>query len=84
MTVAGNYLPKCRQNRTVGIKLPWTLRSEANWNKTHRAAGFVWIAGGLMLIAGAFLPVPWLEPAVAALLVLFPLLYSFALHKRGS
>ena len=84
VTVAGNYLPKCRQNRTVGIKLPWTLRSEANWNKTHRAAGFVWIAGGLMLIAGAFLPVPWLEPAVAALLVLFPLLYSFALHKRGS
>lgn len=24
--VIGNYLPKCRQNYTIGIKLPWTLR----------------------------------------------------------
>ena len=24
----GNYLPKCRQNYTMGIKLPWTLADE--------------------------------------------------------
>ena len=29
----GNYLPKCRQNYTMGIKLPWTLNSEENWEK---------------------------------------------------
>ena len=23
--VIGNYLPKCRHNYTVGIRLPWTL-----------------------------------------------------------
>ena len=27
---AGNYLPKCRQNYTMGIKLPWTLADEDN------------------------------------------------------
>ena len=32
----GNYLPKCKRNYTVGIKLPWTLNNEVNWNKTHR------------------------------------------------
>ncbi|WP_242844611.1 SdpI family protein [Clostridium novyi] len=40
--ICGNYLPKCKQNYTVGIKLPWTLNSEENWNKTHRLGGYVW------------------------------------------
>lgn len=26
--VIGNYLPKCKQSYTVGIKLPWTLHDE--------------------------------------------------------
>ena len=43
--IIGNYLPKCEQNYTVGIKLPWTLNDEQNWNKTHRLAGIVWTAG---------------------------------------
>ena len=30
----GNYLPKCHQNRTVGIRIIWTLKNEANWNAT--------------------------------------------------
>ena len=37
--VSGNYLPKSRQNYTIGIKLPWTLADVDNWNKTHRLAG---------------------------------------------
>ena len=28
----GNYMHKIKQNYTVGIKIPWTLSSEANWN----------------------------------------------------
>ena len=48
-------MPKCRQNYTMGIKLPWTLADEDNWNRTHRMAGYVWTAGGiLMLIVGFF------------------------------
>ena len=42
----GNYLPKSRQNYTIGIKLPWTLADVDNWNKTHRLAGALWIAAG--------------------------------------
>lgn len=42
----GNYMPKCKQNYTTGIKVPWTLHSQENWNRTHRLAGWVWIIGG--------------------------------------
>ena len=32
LIVVGNYLPKCRQNYVIGIKLPWTLENEENWD----------------------------------------------------
>lgn len=38
----GNYLPKCKQNYTIGYRLSWALNDEDNWNKTHRLAGFLW------------------------------------------
>ena len=42
LLIVGNLLPKCRQTYTMGIKLPWTLANEENWNKTHRFGGKVW------------------------------------------
>ena len=37
--IVGNYLPKARQNYTIGIRIPGTLANEENWNRTHRLAG---------------------------------------------
>ena len=42
LIVYGNYLPKSKQNYTIGIKLPWTLHNADNWNKTHRMAGYLY------------------------------------------
>lgn len=46
--VIGNYLPKCRRNSTIGIKVPWTLSDEETWRRTHRLAGPLWVAAGLV------------------------------------
>ena len=35
----GNYMPKLRQNYTIGIKLPWTLCSEENWYRDTPVRG---------------------------------------------
>lgn len=83
--VIGNYLPKCRQSYTMGIKLPWTLGDEENWNATHRMAGKLWACGGLLTMPCALLP------AVAAfstmmgillVMVLVPTVYSYRLYKK--
>ena len=29
------YLPKIKQNNTIGIRIVWTLQDEENWNATH-------------------------------------------------
>ena len=50
-TVIGNYLPTVRQNRTLGLKAPWTLSNENCWNLSHRFAGRLMVVSGLLLIA---------------------------------
>lgn len=80
----GNYLPKCKQNSTMGIRIPWTLESEDNWNKTHRLAGRLWIIGGLVSIVCTFFGYPLLLFAVVAVIVAVPVVYSFALSRKQS
>ncbi|WP_324822780.1 SdpI family protein [Sinanaerobacter sp. ZZT-01] len=81
----GNYMPKSKQNYTVGIKLPWTLNSETNWNKTHRMAGYVWIAGGILLVLSSFFEVYAFPITIGVILLLavIPFLYSYFLYKKG-
>ncbi len=81
--IIGNYLPKTRQSYTVGIKLPWTLNDEENWNKTHRFSGFVWVICGAVILISSFLGGGFfflILPII--LLLLLPLAYSYLLYKR--
>lgn len=83
--IAGNYLPKCRQNHTIGIKVKWTLENEENWNATHRFGGKVWVIGGLLLIVGAFLPeamAVWVMVGSVIVLAAVPIVYSYCFHRR--
>ena len=64
--VIGNYLPKCRHNYTVGIRLPWTLD----------IAG----VGTLLSVFLSHAAVVWVAAIFVA--SLSPLVYSFVYAKR--
>ncbi|MBQ6601489.1 MAG: SdpI family protein [Clostridia bacterium] len=81
-TMLGNYLPKCKQSYTVGIKLPWTLDDSENWTKTHALAGKLWVAGGLLIIITAFLENPVIFFSIVVVMVLVPTVYSYLLFKN--
>lgn len=78
----GNYMPKTRQNYTIGIKVPWALDNEENWNRTHRLAGYLWVAGGIILVilSLAGLTNPLLLIGVVLFFTLVPTIYSWWLH----
>jgi len=82
-TIIGNYLPKCKQNYTIGIKIPWTLNNEENWNKTHRFAGFLWVVCGIAIMLSGFFGSFWIFLPIALLMVLAPFAYSYYLHRKG-
>ena len=81
----GNYLPKVKHNRTLGIKIYWTLNNEENWNKTHRFAGKIWVVGGLVLLLLIFVPLEamvLLAICVIAALMIIPIIYSYNVFRR--
>ncbi|HEY0411890.1 MAG TPA: SdpI family protein [Allosphingosinicella sp.] len=83
----GNQLGKSRSMYLVGIRTPWTLASEEVWIRTHRLGGKLMVAGGLLLIVLALLPVPSgpfsaAFAAIIGLMVAVPVAYSYLLWRR--
>ncbi|MBQ8354787.1 MAG: SdpI family protein [Oscillospiraceae bacterium] len=81
----GNWLPKIKQNSTLGIKIKWTLYNEENWNRTHRFAGFVWVIGGVIFCLMGFVAekaLLFLLPLEVILLAVVPMVYSWNLARK--
>jgi uncharacterized membrane protein len=88
LILCGNYLPKSRQNYVVGIKLPWTLNSADNWNRTHRMAGYLYVFCGIALIVASFLFfgksfLLILILSILTLMIIAPVLYSYLLYRKN-
>lgn len=81
--ILGNYVHKVKQNYTVGMKLPWTLNSEENWNRTNRMTGWILILSGLLFLMNSLLLKTEIVLAVILLVILVPMIYSFILYKKG-
>lgn len=83
--VIGNYLPKTRQNYTIGIRIPWTLDNETNWNRTHHMAGYLWAAGGILMMLMALTGISSgpLFAGIVVVMIIIPSIYSFWLHTQG-
>ena len=78
----GNYMPKCKHNYSIGVKTPWTLNDEENWYKTHRFAGILWVAGGVLIMATSFLGIFWLFMIVLVPMAFAPMIYSYCIYRK--
>ena len=85
--VMGNYLRTIKPNYFVGIRVPWTLEDEENWQKTHRLGSALWVTGGLLLLA--IFPFfgrttySVIFTVVIISIALLPVIYSFYLYKKA-
>ena len=80
--IVGNYLPKCPHNYTIGIKIPWTLNSEENWNRTHRFAGPIWVIAGFLFIITSFIGSVVFGIIIILAASFFPMIYSYLYYKK--
>ena len=84
--IIGNYLPKVKQNNTIGIRVVWTLQDEENWSATHRFSGKLWVASGVLcMLCGLFgesiaALVLYIVSIMAAAIV--SILYSYLFYKK--
>ena len=90
LLVIGNYLPKCQQNHTIGIRIPWALKDEANWNATHRFGGWCYVLASIPTLCLALIHQPWsigVGIGILLLATLAPILFSFLYYckqKKGT
>lgn len=85
--VLGNLMYNIKPNYFIGMRLPWTLHNDENWKLTHRLAGKLWVAGGMLLCLCAF----WIPPKYMMTvflvfiigLTVWPAFYSYKLYKQG-
>jgi uncharacterized membrane protein len=66
----------------MGIKLPWTLNSDENWNATHRFGGKVWFLGGIATMLTAFMGSFWLMMAILVAMCAIPTVYSYVYYCK--
>ncbi len=87
LIILGNYLPKCGQNYSIGIKVPWALNDEDNWRATHRFGGKVYVAAGVATVILAFFVTAskvlfWVYFAVVMIACGLPAVYSYVYYLR--
>jgi uncharacterized membrane protein len=90
--VIGILIGKTKRNYFVGIRTPWALDNEDNWNKTHKFGAKVFKALALLILViwlfgiffdkaeKALFPVTIGTILVAAF---FPFLYSYLLYAKN-
>jgi uncharacterized membrane protein len=84
MVLLGNILGKIRPNWFVGVRTPWTLSSKLSWDKTHRVAGWVFIALGLLLAPVGIIRAGWylgIVLAFGAVSLVWLVVYSYLVYR---
>jgi uncharacterized membrane protein len=82
----GILMGRARRNWFIGIRTPWTLSSEAVWNRTHRLGGRLFRIAGIVALLGIAFP----EHAIWFIIipVLFfsgyLVLYSYLEYQKGA
>jgi uncharacterized membrane protein len=84
-TFLGNIMPKFKHNYFVGIRTPWTLNNADVWFKTHRFAGKLWFAGGILMAFSSFLTgiiklVVFFS--IVCMIVIIPYVYSYRISQH--
>lgn len=80
----GSLIGKAKRNYTIGIRVPWTLASDAVWDKTHRLGEKLFKFVALTTLLGAFFVdyAFWLLFVPLFASVIFLIIYSYIEYRK--
>lgn len=85
-SIMGNYFKTIQANYFIGIRTPWTLENETVWKETHKMAGTLWFAGGLVIAALSFvLPQAAMLAvflSITAIISVAPIVFSYLKFRK--
>lgn len=84
--VVGMLLPKLKRNWFFGVRTPWTLSSNEDWDKTHQFSRPLFMFAGIVIFIGTFTPRDWslgLLIGAIALSSIVSVLYSYFIFHHN-
>jgi uncharacterized membrane protein len=80
----GVLVENAKRNYFIGIRTPWTLSSDAVWDKTHKLGGKLFKISGVITFFGIFFPKVSFFLLFATLLpfTVFIFIYSYFEYKK--
>lgn len=80
----GDFLGKAKRNWFIGIRTPWTLSSDAVWEKTHRLGSRLFKAAGIASVASILLPADGMVIVVALIIgaAVATMVYSYMAYRE--
>lgn len=82
ITVYGNMSPKIAYNRTLGLRLPWTLRSASVWRYAHRVCGYMTFPCAACMLAACLMKAESIYIVSLVLWLLVPMVTSFFYSRK--
>lgn len=80
--ILGNFIPKIKQNYTIGFRVPWALNDSDNWYHTHRFGGKCMLIGGIVMIVTAPFQNMWVLLVLAMIPCILPVIYSYLYYRK--
>jgi len=80
----GFMIEKAKRNYSIGIRTPWTLYSDAVWDKTHKLGGKLFKTAGSLALLGVIFP----DRAIFFILIpvilaaIFSFVYSYLVYRK--
>jgi uncharacterized membrane protein len=82
----GILVENSKRNWFVGIRTPWTMHSDAVWEKTHKLGGKLFKVTAVIAALGLFFPkyAFWLVIVPVICLAFVPVIYSYFEYQKES
>ena len=80
--ILGNFIPKVKQNYTIGIRISWALNDADNWFHTQRFGGKCMVIGGIVLIVTSPFKNMWILIAAVIIPCILPIVYSYMYYRK--
>jgi uncharacterized membrane protein len=80
----GIMVENAKRNWFIGIRTPWTMSSEAVWDKTHRLGGKLFKISGIIALFGVLFPLFAFYFVIVPVIsvVFYTMLYSYLEFKK--
>lgn len=82
LAVISNFMPKLRKNHIIGLRTPWSMKSDEAWRKSQRFGGITgMICGCIMLISTVFAKGTAAACVLLALIVIWAVICTYMSYK---